>query len=94
MAGVIVDEGEAGLWKLLVEPRIPMNGWQVSRYDIAAIWAAFFSRCQRHLCGQGPFFPNATSTAFETTFEFGCKEGCLFRIDVSHPIRPMPARNP
>jgi hypothetical protein len=31
---------------------------------------------------QGPFFPNSTATAFETTFEFGCKEGCLFRLDI------------
>ena len=56
VAGVIVDEGEAGLWKLLVEPRIPMNGWQVSRHDIAAIWVAFFSRCQRYLV-TGPVLP-------------------------------------
>ena len=91
---MIVDEGEAGLWKLLVEPRIPMNGWQVSRHSYRCHLGGILLKMQAELCGQGPFFPNATSTAFETTFEFGCKEGCLFRIDVSHPIRPMPARNP
>ena len=27
-------------------------GNAVSRHDIAAIWVAFFSRCQRYRCGQ------------------------------------------
>ena len=28
----------------------------VSRHDIAGIWVAFFSRCQRYRCGQGGIF--------------------------------------
>ena len=64
VAGLIIDNtdsnstGSRGLWKLVAEPRIPMNSWQ------------------------GPFFPNSTATAFETTYEFGCKDGCLFKLDV------------
>ena len=27
--------------------------WKVSRTNIAGIWVAFFSRCQRYSCGQG-----------------------------------------
>ena len=68
--------------------------YKVSRHSYRCHLGGILLKMQAELCGQGPFFPNATSTAFETTFEFGCKEGCLFRIDVSHPIRPMPARNP
>eukprot|EP01045_Picozoa_sp_COSAG04_P022256 COSAG04_NODE_2488_length_4006_cov_2.283822_3_plen_296_part_00 len=30
------------------------RGKAVSRYDIAGIWVAFFSRCQRYRCGQVP----------------------------------------
>ena len=29
-----------------------MRGWRVSCHDIAAIWVAFFSRCQRYRCRQ------------------------------------------
>jgi hypothetical protein len=64
VAGLIIDATDSnstdgrGLWKLIAEPRIPMNSWQ------------------------GPFFPNSTATAFETTFEYGCKEGCLFQLDI------------
>ena len=35
-------------WEML--GRIPMI---VSRTNIAGIWVAFFSRCQRYSCGQG-----------------------------------------
>ena len=33
-------------------PQYPMVGYHVSRHDIAGIWVAFFSRCQRYRCGQ------------------------------------------
>ena len=33
----------------------------MSRHDIAGIWVAFFSRCQRYRCGQGvDYFDAAT----------------------------------
>ena len=48
------EEGVGSIYLTEVDPQKAMKS-KVSRHDIAGIWLAFFSRCQRYRCGQGAF---------------------------------------
>ena len=39
-----------------IENPVVTRSMDVSRHDIAGIWVAFFSRCQRYRCGQGEWW--------------------------------------
>ena len=47
-------------------PAVPSDGW-VRRHDIAAIWVAFFSRCQRYRCRQGLEMFNSSEIVLDPT---------------------------
>ena len=53
----------------------------VSCHDIAAIWVAFFSRCQRDRCGQGLIVPQPTRMRIGTETRSWAEGKCNFLDD-------------